>query len=127
MSAGPSIADLLEQTNRDLARTDARVYRRVAQHLQRSHTALQTLQEEAPPRDRPHPQALLGRGSFLQQSVASLRRLCREHGLQGTSKLNKAGLAQVLERHGVTPPPPPLESFSKKELIALLRQLLGEA
>jgi hypothetical protein len=36
-------------------------------------------------------------------------------------------LAQVLERHGVTPPsPPPLESFTKKELIALVRQLLGE-
>jgi len=28
--------------------------------------------------------------------------------------------------HGVTPPPPPLESFSKKELIAMVRQLLGE-
>lgn len=28
MSTGPSIADLLEQTNRELAGTDARVYRR---------------------------------------------------------------------------------------------------
>jgi hypothetical protein len=35
-------------------------------------------------------------------------------------------LAKVLEDHGVTPPPPPLESFSKKELIALVRQLLAE-
>jgi hypothetical protein len=35
-------------------------------------------------------------------------------------------LAKVLEDHGVTPPPPPLESFTKKELVALVRQLLGE-
>lgn len=125
MSAGPSIADLLEQTNRDLAGTDARVYRRVADHLQRTGSALQALQEGLTGAT-PAPAALLGRGSFQKQSVASLKRLCREHGIKGTSKLQKAGLAKVLEEHGVTPPPPPLESFSKKELIALVRQLLGE-
>ncbi len=37
------------------------------------------------------------------------------------------GLAKVLERHGVTPPQPPLESFTKKDLIALVRQLLRES
>jgi hypothetical protein len=36
-------------------------------------------------------------------------------------------LAQALERHGVAPPPPPLESFTKKELIALVKQLMGQA
>jgi hypothetical protein len=126
MSAGPSIADLLEQTNRELAGTDARVYRRVADHLQRTGSALQALQEGQPGATQA-PAALLGKGSFEKQSVASLKRLCREHGIKGTSKLQKAGLAKVLEEHGVTPPPPPLESFSKKELIALVRQLLGEA
>ncbi|MFO0039450.1 MAG: hypothetical protein ACK522_10975 [Synechococcaceae cyanobacterium] len=125
MSAGPSIADLLEQTNRELAGTDARVYRRVADHLQRTGSALQDLQE-GPPGATPAPAAVLGKGSFQKQSVASLKRLCREHGIKGTSKLQKAGLAKVLEEHGVTPPPPPLESFSKKELITLVRQLLGE-
>jgi hypothetical protein len=125
MSAGPSIADLLEQTNRELAGTDARVYRRVADHLQRSAASLQALRDPEPGGPQP-PQALLGKGSFLKQSVASLRRLCREHGIKGTSKLQKAALAKVLEDHGVTPPPPPLESFTKKELIALVRQLLGE-
>jgi hypothetical protein len=125
MSAGPSIADLLEQTNRELAGTDARVYRRVADHLQRTGSALQDLQE-GPPGATPAPATLLGKGSFQKQSVASLKRLCREHGIKGTSKLQKAGLAKVLEEHGVTPPPPPLESFSKKELITLVRQLLGE-
>jgi hypothetical protein len=125
MSAGPSIADLLEQTNRELAGTDARVYRRVADHLQRSGSALEALQDGQPGGTQA-PQALLGKGSFQKLTVASLKRLCREHGITGTSKLKKAALAKVLEDHGVTPPPPPLESFSKKELIALVRQLLAE-
>jgi len=125
MSAGPSIADLLEQTNRQLAGTDARVYRRVADHLERSGSALQALQD-AQPGGTQAPKALLGKGSFLKQSVATLKRLCREHGIKGTSKLQKAALAKVLEDHGVTPPPPPLESFTKKELIALVKRLLGE-
>jgi hypothetical protein len=125
MSAGPSIADLLEQTNRELAGTDARVYRRVADHLQRSAASLQALQDREAAGNQA-PKALLDKGSFLKQSVASLKRLCKEHGIKGCSKLPKAALAKVLEDHGVTPPPPPLESFTKKELIALVRQLLGE-
>lgn len=126
MSAVPSIADLLEQTNRELAGTDARVYRRMAEHLQRSNSALQDLQDPHQEGTTQAPIALLGKGSFLKQSVASLKRLCKEHGIKGYSKLQKVALAKVLERHGVTPPPPPLESFTKKELIALVRQLLGE-
>ena len=39
----PSIADLLEQTNRELAGTDARVYRRVGEHLKRTGAALESL------------------------------------------------------------------------------------
>lgn len=124
MSTGPSIADLLEQSHRDLAATDARVYRRVATHLERSASALQALEDNQP--EAPRPRTLLpGRGSFLQQPVATLKRLCKEHGIQGYSKLRKAALATELERHGVAPPPPPLESFTKKELIALVRQLMA--
>ena len=119
------IADLLEQSHRELAGTDARVYRRVADHLQRSSAALYDLQDPQAARTQ-DPKALLGNGSFLQQSAASLKRLCKAHGIKGYSKLQKAALAQLLERHGVTPPPPPLESFTKKELIALVRKLLGE-
>ena len=125
MSAGPSIADLLEQSHQELAGTDARVYRRVADHLQRSSAALHDLQDtqSAGTQDL---KALLGKGSFLQQSAASLKRLCKAHGIKGYSKLQKASLAELLERHGVTTQAPPLESFTKKELIALVRQLLGE-
>jgi hypothetical protein len=126
VSSSPSIADLLEQTNRELAGTDARVYRRVGEHLQRTGAALQGLQD-AEKTHSPASKALLGQGSFLKQSVASLKRLCKENGIKGYSRLQKNALAKILESHGVTPPPPPLESFSKKELVALVRQLLGEA
>jgi len=125
MSRSPSIADLLEQTNRELAGTDARVYRRVGEHLQRSGAALQNLTDHEAA-GSPASKALLGKGSFLKQSLASLKRLCKEHGIKGYSKLQKDALAKVLEHHGVSPPPPPLESFTKKELIALVRQLLGD-
>lgn len=125
MSESPSIADLLEQTNRELAGTDARVYRRVAEHLQRTGAALQSLQDGEPPESLAR-KAQLGQGSFLKQSVASLKRLCKENRIKGYTRLQKPALAELLESHGVTPPPPPLESFSKKELIAMVRQLLGE-
>ena len=125
MSKSPSIADLLEQANRELAGTDARVYRRVGEHLQRSGAALQNLTDHEAA-GSPASKALLGKGSFLKQSLASLKRLCKEHGIKGYSKLQKDALAKVLEHHGVSPPPPPLESFTKKELIALVRQLLGD-
>ena len=119
------ITELLEHSHRELADTDARVCRRVADHLQRSSAALHDLQDHQSAGTQ-DPKALLGKGNFLQQSAASLKRLCKAHGIKGYSKLQKAALAQLLERHGVTPPTPPLESFSKKELIALVRQLLGE-
>ena len=127
MSAVPSIADLLEQSHRELAGTDARVYRRVADHLQRSTSALQDLQDRDPAGTTQAPIALLGKGSFLKQSVASLKRLCKEHGIKGyVQAAEGCSWPRFLNDHGVTPPPPPLESFTKKELIALVRQLLGE-
>lgn len=127
MSAGPSIADLLEQSHRELAGTDARVYRRVGEHLQRSGEALSHLQDpdDAPDAASQHRKALLGKGSFLKLSVAALKQLCKTHGIKGYTKLKKPELAKVLEQSQVEPPPPPLESFSKKELIGLVRQLLA--
>jgi len=119
----PSIANLLEATSRELAGTDARVYRRVGEHLQRTAQAIEEL--SSPPEPSHRALALLGKGSFLQQSVATLKGLCKQNGIPGYSKLKKADLAKVLEQHGVEPPPRPLESFSKKELIGLVRQLLG--
>jgi hypothetical protein len=122
--SSPSIADLLEAMSRELAGTDARVYRRVGEHLQRTTQALEDLQSP-PPKTAQSPMALLGRGSFQQQAVATLKGLCKQHQIPGYSKLKKADLARALEQHGVEPPPRPLESFSKKELMELVRQLVG--
>ena len=121
--ATPSIADLLEATSRELAGTDARVYRRVGEHLQRTAQAIEELQSPSP-QATTSPLALLGRGSFQQQTVATLKGLCKQHRIPGYSKLKKADLARVLEQHGVEPPPRPLESFSKRELVGLVRELL---
>ncbi len=120
-----SVIRELEQTSRDLAGSDARVYRRVARHLHRAGEAVNDLQEASGSVPQAHG-TLLGRGSCLKQSVTNRRKLCREHGIRGCSRLPKAALASILEQHGVEPPPPPLESFSRKELIALVRRLLGE-
>ena len=119
-----SIADLLEATNRELAGTDARVYRRVGTHLQRTAQAIEDLQSPTSGTPERSALALLGRGSFLQQTVATLKGLCKHHGIKGYSKLKKPALAAVLEQHGIAPPPRPLESFSKKELIELVRQFM---
>jgi hypothetical protein len=121
--ASPSIADLLEATSRELAGTDARVYRRVGEHLERTTHALEDLQSPSP-QAAASPLALLGRGSFQQQTVATLKGLCKQHQIPGYSKLKKADLARVLEQHEVEPPPRPLESFSKKELIEIVRCLV---
>ena len=123
-SASPSVADLLEATTRELAGTDARVYRRVGTHLQRTAQAIEELNS---PASAPggHGLALLGRGSFQQQSVATLKGLCKQHGIKGFSKYKKADLAKVLQQHGVEPPPRPLESFSKSELVSLVKQLMA--
>ena len=73
---------------------------------------------------RPAVKALLGGGTFQQQTVAALKRICKENGIKGVSKLRKAELAARLTAEGVSPPPRPIESFSKKELITLVKQLL---
>jgi hypothetical protein len=116
------IADALRANLRTVAQSDARSLRVLDEELKAASEAMA-------PGAFPAPEdvlALRGSGSFQQQSVATLRRLCRQHGITGFSRLKKAELAQVLEQHGVEPPPRPWESFSKKDLVTILRQLTGE-
>ena len=115
------IAEALRANLRSLAESDARSLRELDQEL-RNATAPATATPQLTGRERMA--ALLGHGSFQQQTVATLKRLCRENGIKGYSKLRKAELAKELERHGVEPPPRPLESLGKKELITLVKQLL---
>ena len=68
--------------------------------------------------------ALLGQGSW-DQTNKTLQSLCRDNGIKGFSKLKKAGLVDVLKKNGVQPPPKAIERFSKKELVSIVKELLG--
>ena len=117
------IAEALRANLKAVAASDVRSLREVDQEL-RASTAPAASTHKLTGRERLA--ALLGRGSFQQQTVPTLKRLCKENGITGYSQLRKAELAQELERHGVVPPPRPLENFKKDELIALVKQLLEQ-
>ena len=117
------IAEALRANLKAVAASDARSLRELDQEL-RNATEPATAAPQLTGRERMA--ALLGHGSFQQQTVTTLKRLCRENGVSGYSKLRKAELAKELERHGVVPPPRPLENFKKTELIALVKQLLEQ-
>ena len=116
------IAEALRSNLRSLAESDARSLRELDQELSGLRTSQPPSQPVLP--KRPDVKALLGGGSFQQQTVATLKRLCKDNGIKGFSKLCKSELAARLTAEGVSPPPRPLESFRKKELIALMKQLL---
>ena len=116
------IAEALRNNLRSIAESDARSLRELDRELgairETSSPGQQALTQ------RPEAKALIGEGTFMQQTVATLKRICKENGIKSVSKLRKAELAARLTAEGVSPPPRPLESFSKKELIALVKQLL---
>ena len=116
------IAEALRANLQTIAQSDARSLRELDQELFNAKAAVRSTPQL---QGREQLKALLGKGSFQQQTVANLKRLCKENGISGYSKLRKAELANELERHDVEPPPRPLESFTRKELIALVRQLIG--
>lgn len=115
------IAEALRANLRTIAQSDARSLRALDQELQQASAAAAGA---ALPGGQPV-QALLGKGTFAQQTVTTLRSLCKQHGIKGFSKFNKAELARVLEQHGVEPPPRPVESFNKSELVSLVKQLMA--
>ena len=116
------IVDALRATLKTVAESDARALRDLDQELRRVSDAARPTEPSLS--GRVDAKALLGEGSFQQQTVANLKRLCKTNGITGYSKLKKAELCQALEAKGVQAPPPPLESFSKKELVAMLKTVL---
>ena len=116
------IAEALRTNLRSLAESDARNLRDLDQELKAIRDTHVAEQRALP--QRPEVKALLGSGTFQQQTAATLKRICKENGIKGVSKLRKAELAARLTAEGISPPPRPLESFSKKELITLVKQLL---
>jgi len=117
------IAEALRANLQAVAQSDARALRELDQEL-KAATAAIAAPAPAALSGRTDVKALLGQGSFEQQTVKTLKQLCRQHQIRGFSKLKKPELCKVLTEQGITPPPRPLERFSKKELIALVRQLI---
>ncbi|AII45092.1 hypothetical protein KR49_01255 [Synechococcus sp. KORDI-49] len=117
------IAEALRANLKAVAASDARSLRELDQELFNAKAAVRSTPQM---QGREQLKTLLGQGSFQQQTVATLKRLCKENGIRGYSKLRKAELAARLTAEGVSPPPRTLDSFTKKELIALVRQLIGE-
>ena len=117
------IAEALRANLQAVAQSDARALRELDQEL-KAATAAIGAPAPAALNGRKDVKALLGQGSFEQQTVKTLKQLCKEHKIRGFSKLKKPELCKTLTEQGITPPPRPLERFSKKELIALVLQLL---
>ena len=116
------IADALRANLKAVAESDARALRELDHELKAVSVPHGDSVAALP--GRPDFKSLLGRGSFKQQTVAALKKLCKQHGIKGYSKLKKPELCIALEGKGVQAPHPPLESFSKKELVAMLKQVM---
>ncbi len=117
------LADALRAKLKAVAASNARALREIDQELK---AATARVSSPVPALSgQIDSKALLGSGSFRQQTVATLKRLCKQHGIKGYSKWKKPELCKALEAEGVQAPPPPLESLRKKELVAMLKQVLG--
>lgn len=124
-----SLADLFLQASRELALSDARLYRSVDRHLTRTREILRQA-EAGPDRVPLHTQStpaalLLGAPSFERQTRRSLEMLCKQHGVRGYSRMSKATMILQLKQAGVAEPSVPMEALSKGELLTLLRDVLG--
>jgi hypothetical protein len=122
--ATSSIADLFLDASRELAQSDARIYRSVGRHLARTKAILEregrALDQERFLDDPDNPIACPP--SFERQTRNSLESLCRLHGIRGYSRMSKGLMIEALKAIGVPPPSVPFEALSKRELIALLQQ-----
>ncbi|TGG85814.1 MAG: hypothetical protein ERJ69_02185 [Aphanocapsa feldmannii 288cV] len=121
-----SIAELFLDASRELARSDARIYRSVDRHLTRTREILNRAESELKDSlllEEPC-QALQVQYSYERQTRKSLESLCRIHRIRGYSRMTKKLIIMHLKAKGVPDPAVPIEAFTKNELIALLRNVL---
>jgi hypothetical protein len=124
-----SLADLFMAASRELAQSDARIYRSVDSHLKKTREILSDLDAEiseaVPCKALPDKSSALHSipPSFERQTRKSLETLCRRYGIVGYSRMGKDEMIRRLRMQGVDPPPVPLEALSKAELIGLLRKV----
>ena len=121
-----SIADLFLAASRELASSDARLYRSLGRHL--SFTRELLAQEENPSvsalQHQNLPGALAGEHSYERQTRRSLQELCRVHGITGYSRMPKKAMIESLIAKGIQAPQIPIEALTKAELIDALRNLI---
>lgn len=129
LEAQVSLADLFLQASRQIAQSDARLYRSVGRHLSRTREILRQAEEDTGVLSSENATAstrlLFGAPSFERQTRKSLEKLCRLYGVRGYSRMCKATMILRLKQAGVTDPPIPMEALSKGELLVLLRDLLN--
>ena len=114
------IADSLRANLREVAKSDARSLKEMDAEL-RNATQLSGIPQL---NQSNKVKALLGQASW-DQTNKTLQDLCRKNGIKGFWKLKKAGLVAVLKKNGIQPPPKAIERFSKKELVSIVKELLG--
>ena len=114
------IADSLRANLREVAKSDARSLKEMDEEL-RSATQLSGTPQLSQSKKV---KALLGQRSW-NQTNKTLQELCKKNGIKGFWNLNKSGLVALLKKNGVTPPPKPIEQLLKKELVSLVKELLG--
>ena len=121
-----SIADLFLQANRELAKSDARIYRAVDRHLVASRELLkqeELRQDCTLALNEPYLGFALAYG-YERQTRRSLEDLCRQHSIRGFSRMSKEQMITHLQEKGIPEPPIPLDAYTKSELISFLSDIL---
>lgn len=118
----PSIADLLDATSWELADKGTQIYRRASEHRKQTEQAIEGLSSRGAPAGQVLPS--LGSGSSVQQSVATFKATSKQSGIPLYSKSKKTDPNRTSVQHGPEPGDQPLESWSRKELIELVKQIL---
>lgn len=123
-----SIADMFLNASRELAKSDARLYRSLDLHIRKTRELL--VQEDLPPESlapRHSSNSLVAGGcSYERQTRRSLQQLCRDNGIPGYSRMSKSVMIERLVAKGVDAPEIPLEALSKAELIVALRHMMAQ-
>ena len=121
-----SIADLFLQANRELAKSDARIYRAVDRHLVATRELLkqeELRQDGTLALNEPYLGFALAYG-YGRQTRRSLEDLCRQHSIRGFSRMSKEQMISHLQEKGIPEPPIPLDAYTKSELIRFLHDIL---
>lgn len=126
-SESGSIADLFLAASRELANSDARLYRSLDKHFKRTRELLSSEAEQLHTSQviKDSKPDLIGASSYERQTRNSLQDLCKLHGIPGYSRMTKKTMIECLISKGVDKPLIPFEALSKAELIEALRDILS--